>query len=134
MPKTITPHPTSPGTGGMLITFEKATDFNGRDINAAIAPPVLLTVSPKTGATGTSRLTSAGMVAMVGAVNTHISGLSAANRDLIAGQLPGGLSVTITPTLVTVPSHASGVTTLAAALQAVLAVGANVAVISSVAP
>lgn len=126
MPKTDTTHPTSPGAGGMLITFDKPTDFRGNDYTA---DATLVTVKPKLGASGASRLTPAGMVAMVTAVNTHMTGLSATNRDLIAGRLAGGLSTTITPQLITVPCHTSGVATLAAALQAVLAVGANVTTI-----
>lgn len=127
MPVTKTPHAVSPGTGGMLITWDRPTDFMGRELPAAIARPALLRVEPKTGANGAARLTPAGMVAMYGAINTHMAGLSATNRDAIATQLPGGLSCVITNSLVEVPCHAAGVTTLAAALQVVLGVGANVA-------
>ena len=127
MPITKTTHGTSPGAGGMLITWDRPTDFMGRELATAIARPAVLRVEPKTGASGASQLTAAGMVAMYGAINTHMSGLSATNRDAIATQLPGGLSCVVTPRLVEVPCHAAGVTTLAAALQAVLAVGANVA-------
>lgn len=133
MPKTPTMHPTSPGAGGMLITYERATDFRGNLLASAIAPAVLLTVTPKLGASGAARLTSAGMVAMVAAVNTHIAGLSAANRDAIAGGLPGGLTCHVAPGLVAIPCHAAGVDTLAAALQAVLSVGANVTGVDTVA-
>lgn len=129
MPITKTQHAVSPGAGGMMITWDRPTDFNGRELNTAIARPALLRVEPKLGASGAAQLTAAGMVAMYGAINTHMAGLSATNRDAIATQLPGGLSSTVTPRLVEVPCHAAGVTTLAAALQAVLAVGANVAVI-----
>jgi hypothetical protein len=127
MPITKTPHSASPGAGGMLITWDRPTDFNGRELATAIARPAMLRIEPKLGASGASRLTAAGMVAMVGAINTHLAGLSATNRDAIATQLPGGLSTVVRPDLVEVPCHAAGITTLAAALQAVLAVGANVA-------
>lgn len=127
MPITKTTHGTSPGAGGMLITWDRPTDFNGRELPTAIAVPVRLRIEPKTGANGASQLTAAGMVAMYGAINTHMAGLSATNRDAIATQLPHGLSCVVTPRLVEVPCHAAGVSALAAALQAVLAVGANVA-------
>lgn len=129
MPITKTPHATSPGAGGMLITWDRPTDFRGMELPTAISRPALVRIEPKTGASGASRLTAAGMVAMYGAVNTHMSGLSATNRDAIAQQLPGGLSCIVRPDYVEVPCHAAGVTTLAAALQAVLAVGANVTTI-----
>lgn len=129
MPKTNTIHPVSPGAGGMLITFENATDFRGLPLATAVAVPVLVTVTPKIGANGASQLTAAGMVAMYAAINTHMAGLSAANRDAIATQLPGGLSSVITPKLVQVPCHSAGVATLAAALQVVLSTGANVQVL-----
>lgn len=131
MPRNTTVHPVSPGAGGMLITYDNPRDFRGLALASAVAPPVLLTVTPKLGASGASRLTSAGMAAMVAAVASHIAGLSTANRDAISSGLPGGLSVTVTPVLVTVPCHAAGVDTLAAALQTVLSTGANVAVLSA---
>lgn len=127
MPITKTTHGASPGAGGMLITWDRPTDFNGRELPTATARPALLRIEPKLGANGAARLTPTGMVAMYGAINTYMAGLSAANRDAIATQLPGGLSCVVTPGLVEVPCHAAGVTALAAALQAVLAVGANVA-------
>jgi hypothetical protein len=126
MPITKTIHPVSPGAGGMLITLDKPLDFMGRDLPSTTAPPQRLRIEPKTGANGASQLTAAGMVAMVTAINTHFTGLSATNRDDIATRLPGGLSVTVTPRLIEVPCHAAGVNTLAAALQAVLNTGANV--------
>lgn len=129
MPITKTTHPTSPGAGGMLITWDRPLDFRGLELPTATARPALVRVEPKIGASGASRLTAAGMVAMYGAINTHMSGLSATNRDEIANRLPGGLSCIVRPDYVEVPCHAAGVTTLAAALQAVLAVGANVATI-----
>lgn len=129
MPITKTVHAVSPGAGGMLITWDRPTDFRGMELPTAIARPALLRIEPKTGASGASRLTAAGMVAMYGAINTHMAGLSATNRDAIANQLPNGLSCIVRPDYVEVPCHAAGVTTLAAALQAVLAVGANVATI-----
>lgn len=127
MPITKTTHAVSPGAGGMLITWDRPTDFRGMELPTATARPAMMRVEPKTGASGASQLTAAGMVAMYAAVNTHMAGLSATNRDAIATQLPGGLSCVVTPRLVEVPCHAAGVTALAAALQAVLAVGANVA-------
>lgn len=127
MPITKTQHAVSPGTGGMLITWDRPTDFRGMELPSTIAVPARLRVEPKLGASGTAQLTAAGMVAVYGAINTHMAGLSATNRDAIATQLPGGLSCIVTPRLVEVPCHAAGVTALAAALQAVLAVGANVA-------
>ena len=133
MPKTDTVHPTSPGANGMEIIYQNALDFRGQGLASAIAPPVLLTVRPKLGAASPARLSSVGMVAMVAAVNTHIAGLSAANRDAIATQLPGGLTCHIEPGLITVPCHAAGIATLAAALQAVLATGANVVTLTTAA-
>lgn len=126
MPITDTLHATSPGAGGMAIRYGKPLDFNGRDLPSATAPPQKLRVEPKLGASGAAQLTSAGMVAMYAAINTHMAALSATNRDDIHTRLPGGLSCVVTPRLVEVPCHAGGVATLAAALQVVLNTGANV--------
>ncbi len=49
MPITKTTHPVSPGTGGMLITWDRPTDFRGMELPTAIAVPVRVRVEPKTG-------------------------------------------------------------------------------------
>lgn len=120
-------------TGGMVITYDRPYDPTAATgaIPIATAPPSMVCISPAYGAAGAAKLTGAGLVAMITAVNTYTAALSATDRDAINNQYPGGLSVAVSPFSVKVPALATGVAGLVTALAAVLAVGANVAVIAA---
>lgn len=117
-------------TGGMQITWPNPTGPNGLAPAAALAPPVLLSVTPAYGAAGAAQLTAAGVVAMLAAVNTACAAYSdATDAAIYNGQPDGGYTITVSPRLVQVPCAYANVATLTAALAAVLAVGANVTTI-----
>lgn len=122
----------TPAGNGMTIIQAQPNDHTGKPTDATV--PCLLTVVPTVnGHAGTAtsnlapgKLTRAGMVAMLAAINTYIAGLSNANADLINGSLAGGLAVAVSPTLVQVPCAPGGAATLAASLATVLSTGGNV--------
>lgn len=120
-------------TGGMQISYDRAYGPSSATgaIPVATAPPSMVTIGPAYGAAGAAKLTTAGVVAMVAAVNTYVAALSATDSATINNQYPGGLAVTVSPMCVKVPAVGSGVAALVAALAAVLAVGANVQVIAA---
>lgn len=122
----------TPAGNGMTILHNQPTDHTGKPLDGTL-PSVLTVVPTVNGHAGSAtsnvtpgKLSRAGMLAMLAAVNTYLSGLSAANADLINGTGPGGLSVVITPTQVTVPVAPGGAATLAASLATVLSTGGNV--------
>jgi hypothetical protein len=112
--------------GGMRITWPAPTGPDGTPPAAAVAPPVAVSVSPQYGVSNTSQLSALGVQAMTAAVNTYIAGLSAAQLTAIAGAQPdGGLSITVTPRLVTVPCLYINVSAVVTLLGGVVSVGAN---------
>ena len=122
----------TPAGCGMTIVHNLPTDHTGKTLDGGV-PSILTVVPTVNGHVGSAttnvapgKLTRAGMLAVLAAVNTYLSGLSAANADLINGGVTGGLSVVITPTQVTVPVAPAGVATLAASLATVLSTGGNV--------
>jgi hypothetical protein len=119
--------PESPG-GNPLTIFQDQPQYAGYFASGSAvldgSTPSTLIIQTSQGIAGA--LTRAGLIAMLGAVNTYLSGLSAANQDIIAGQLAGGLALSISRTRCVLPVAPGGAATLAAAVAAVLAVGANV--------
>lgn len=126
MSRVLTRHPTSPGSNGVAVSYYKVFDgTTGLEVAPGAATPTAVTMAPAYGAAGAARLSPAGIVAALAAAATEVLALSAANRVLIAGQVPGGLAITVTDELVSVPCLYSGVATLAAALATVTATEAN---------
>lgn len=120
----------TPNNCQMTIAHQLPVDHTGRAVDTTV-PTVVSVVPTVNGHFGASsvqpgKLSRAGLIAMLAAVNTYLSGLSAAQQDQINTQIPGGLQVTITPTLVQVPCAAAGVGTLSAAIATVLSTGGNV--------
>jgi hypothetical protein len=130
--QSATRRPESPAGNGMMIVHSLPTDHNGKTLDGG-APSILTVVPSVNGHVGSAttnvtpgKLSRAGMLAMLAAVNTYLSGLSAANADLIHGGVSGGLSITITPTQVVVPVAPAGAATLAASMATVLTTAGNV--------
>jgi hypothetical protein len=119
----------TPANSQMTITHDAPVDFSGNPLDASL--PTLVQVAPTVnghyGATTATpgRLSRAGCVAMLAALNTYISGLSAAQLDQIHAVL-GGLEVHVTPRSVSCPAAAGGAGTLAASIATVLSTGGNV--------
>lgn len=127
---TTTKRAETPANSQMTIAQQLPTDHTGKPADGTF--PTLVTVAPTVnGHYGASavqpgKLSRAGLVAMLAAVNTYLSGLSAANQDAINTQIPGGLAVTISPTFVQVPCAPAGVGALAASIASVLSGVGNV--------
>lgn len=127
---TATKRAETPANSQMTITQQLPTDHTGKPADGTF--PTLVTVTPTVnghyGATAVQpgKLSRAGLVAMLAALNTYLSGLSAANLDTINTQIPGGLAVTITPTFVQCPCAPAGVAALASSIATVLSTGGNV--------
>lgn len=114
-------------TGGMQISWPAPTGPNGAVPAAALAPPVLLSITPAYGATGAKQLTAAGIVAMLAAINTACAAYSdATDAAIYNGQPDGGYTIVVSPRLVQVPCAYANVGTLTTTLAAVLNTGANV--------
>jgi len=117
----------SPGNG-MAILQDTPFDPNGVQNDANLCSTLIIqpTIVGQYGAPASvtpRKLTRAGLVALVAAINTYYgTTLSAANLDQINTQLAGGLQAIITPTYVQIgvpPGGASAIaTTLAALLTA----------------
>lgn len=121
----------SPAGNGMVILQDTPFDPNGNLTDATLCSQLVIlpTVVGQFGqvaAVTPGRLSRAGLVAMMAALNTYIAGLSAGNADLINNQLAGGLQVHCTPTLVQVGLAPAGAAAAATALAAVLSGGGNV--------
>ncbi len=120
----------TPAGNGMTILEATPTDHTGKVLDGTLA--TVLTVVPTvnghagnaTSNVAPGKLSRAGMIAMLAAVNTYLSGLSTSVLDAMYGT--PGLSVTVTPTLVQVPVAAAGAATLAASIATVLSTGGNV--------
>lgn len=127
---TSTKRAETPANCQMTIAHQLPVDHTGKAIDTNV--PTLVTVTPTVNGTfGASsvqpgKLSRAGMIAMLAAINTYLSGLTAGQMDQIYTQGQGGLSVMLSPTLVQVPVAASGVGTLSASLATVLSTGGNV--------
>jgi|SRR5579859_4500157 len=124
--------PTSSPGNGMQILHAAPTDMNGQPFDGSV--PSLVTIATAVvgqyGATQVTprKLTRAGIVAVLAAVNTYIAGLTAAQQDQINTQLPGGLVAVVTPTLVQVPVAPAGASGLATTLAGLL-IAANLTVV-----
>lgn len=127
---TATKRAETPVNSQMTIAHQLPVDHTGKAADNVF--PTVVTVSPTVnGHFGASavqpgKLSRAGVVAMLGAINTYLSGLSAAQQDSINTQIPGGMAVTLTPTLVQVPCAPAGVGALASSIATVLSTGGNV--------
>ncbi len=127
---TSTKRAETPAGNSMTITQQVPTDHTGKAIDGNV--PTLVQVAPTVnghfGASNAApgRLSRAGIIAMLAAINTYLSGLTTAQQDQINTQIPGGMAVTITPTLVVCPCAPGGVTTLASSIATVLSAGGNV--------
>lgn len=120
----------TPANNGMTIVQNQPTNHLGQALDAtlpslvSVVPTVNGHVNSATSNVAPGRLSRAGMIAMLAAVNTYLSGLSTATLDAMYGT--PGLSVSITPTLVQVPCAPAGAATLAASIATVLSTGGNV--------
>ena len=120
----------TPAGVGMAIVHQVGSDHQGSPTDA-VTPTKLAVVPAVNGHYGAvanvpaAKLTRAGVLAAVAAVNTYLSGLTAQQLDQIHTLLPGGLEVHVTPTQVVCPVPAGGAAALAASLATVLSTGAN---------
>lgn len=127
---TSTKRAESPAGNGMTIVQALPTDFTGAPLDTTV-PSVLSVVPTVNGQYGPTtatpgKLSRAGVIAMLGALNTYLSGLTAAQQDAINGQMGGGIHVSVTPQLVICPVAAGGAGTLATSIASVLTTGGNV--------
>jgi hypothetical protein len=128
--QTVVARSETPAGVGMVILHNLPYDPSGKPLDGSLVSQLTVTpaLSGHPGVTGQvtpKKLSRAGFITMLAAINTYLSGLTAAQQDAINTQIPGGLSVTITPTLVQVPCAASGVATLSASMATVLSTGGN---------
>lgn len=114
-------------TGGMQISWPAPTGPNGASPVAALAPPVLISVTPAYGAAGASQLTARGVVTMLACFNTEVGNYSdATDAAIYSAQPDGGYHVLVTPRLAQVPCAYADVDTLVDAIVIVLEIAANV--------